>query len=202
MKKKCYKCNGNGYKDCYTCKGRRRNKCYTCHGKGFHGQKSEGRICKKCNGNRTVECKKCSGAGNKMCDKCHGSGYIKQNSSNSNSNKNNSNNSGGCFITTAVCQTIGKNDNCHELNTYRNFRDNWLSKTLEGQKKIETYYSIAPDIVHEINKRSDSSDIYRNLWENYLSQGLILLEEDKYNEALDLYENMLKHILIYLTNKN
>ena len=140
------------------------------------------------------QCFSCNGSGTKTyygdtpshsCNFCGGVGY-------------NAPESGGCFITTAVCSTIGKNDDCYELMTYRSFRDNWLSKTIKGREKIETYYSIAPKIVAEIDKKSNSSDIYKFLWDKYLSKGLILLENKRYVEAIALYENMLKYIIQYL----
>lgn len=43
-------------------------------------------------------------------------------------NTNQNDNSDGCFITTAVCDSFNKLDDCYELTMFRDFRDNWLKK--------------------------------------------------------------------------
>ena len=40
--------------------------------------------------------------------------------------KQSSSSSGGCFITTATLLSLGKDDNCRELNLFRNFRDTYV----------------------------------------------------------------------------
>lgn len=52
-----------------------------------------------------------------------------------------------CYITTAVCRSSGKADNCYELETLRSFRDNWLAFSDGGAELIREYYDIAPAIV-------------------------------------------------------
>lgn len=38
-----------------------------------------------------------------------------------------------CYITTAACTTLGKPDDCYELNCFRNYRDTYLLTTDEGE---------------------------------------------------------------------
>jgi len=64
---------------------------------------------------------------------------------------------GRCFITTATCETLGKPDNCYELNLFRDFRDNWLERQPDGKALIQEYYDVAPKIVNSINKRKDAN---------------------------------------------
>ena len=45
-----------------------------------------------------------------------------------------------CYITTAVCETFGKPDNCYELNLFRTFRDTYLASSTEGEAVIDEYY--------------------------------------------------------------
>ncbi len=75
---------------------------------------------------------------------------------------------GGCFITSAVCQSFGKPDDCYELTSFRSFRDNWLSKQEDGAGLIKEYYKIAPVIVKNIDSKSNSAEIYNNIWNSYL----------------------------------
>lgn len=100
----------------------------------------------------------------------------------------------GCFITSTVLYTLGKDDNCYELNIFRAFRDTWLKLQPDGKMLIEEYYTIAPLIVNEINKRKDKYLIYKVLWNQYLNKALHLLEEGKYNEAKKLYIEMIKKL--------
>lgn len=96
----------------------------------------------------------------------------------------------GCFITTAVCESFGKADNCYELSTLRSFRDDWLSQSPGGEELIEKYYQIAPKIVEEIDRRDDRKEIYLNIYERYLKPCLQFIENQQYEACRDLYRNM------------
>lgn len=95
-----------------------------------------------------------------------------------------------CYITTAVCDSFGKLDDCYELTMFRNFRDNWLIKQSDGKTLIEEYYNTAPDIVNKINSLDNKNEIYMNIWNEYLSCCLNYLENKKYNECKELYCRM------------
>lgn len=45
-------------------------------------------------------------------------------------------NSSGCYITTAVCGSFGKSDDCYELTMFRDFRDSWLRRQEDGKEII------------------------------------------------------------------
>lgn len=95
-----------------------------------------------------------------------------------------------CFITTAVCSSLGKADDCAELNTLRRFRDEWLSKTPQGQAKINEYYLFAPIIVEAIDRCADKDTVYRSIWEEHLSPCLHLIETGRPRQCAQAYENM------------
>ncbi len=96
-----------------------------------------------------------------------------------------------CFITTAVCSSLGLGDDCTELNTFRRFRDDWFAKTPEGRAKISEYYLFAPMIVRAIDQSENKEAVYRNIWENHLSPCLELIESDKPKECASKYEGMI-----------
>lgn len=96
----------------------------------------------------------------------------------------------GCFITTAVCQSFDKADDCYELTMFRYFRDNWLKNQPDGFSLIQKYYDIAPNIVNTINKKDNNSIIYRNIWNEYLVKCLNFIEKKQYNECKNLYKKM------------
>lgn len=93
-----------------------------------------------------------------------------------NAPRQNNNNNGGCFITTAVCESFNKPDDCFELTVFRNFRDNWLINQADGKNLIEEYYKIAPKIVEKINSLANSAEVYKNIWCDYLASCLKFIE--------------------------
>ena len=100
--------------------------------------------------------------------------------------------SGGCFITTAVCDTLGKPDDCYELTMFRDFRDNWMAVQADGEALIQEYYVIAPKIVSAINQLPNAKEIYQSIWDKslssclrYIEQGKMLACKEKYVEMVD-----------------
>jgi hypothetical protein len=95
-----------------------------------------------------------------------------------------------CFITTAVCQTMDKPDDCYELNAFRRFRDEYMSRTKQGKALIEEYYRIAPAIVAYLKLCTDYRQRYQQLWTNYLQPCLKSIEEGRYSECERTYTQM------------
>ena len=104
------------------------------------------------------------------------------------------NNGGGCFITTAVCGAFGKPDDCYELTTFRAFRDGWLIEQNDGRALIDEYYAIAPKIVEQIDRLSESAEIYKAVWKNYLSECLALIERGDYERCRQQYVAMVNEL--------
>lgn len=99
-----------------------------------------------------------------------------------------------CYITTAVCESFSKTDDCYELNLLRDYRDNYLKNEPEGELIIKEYYDVAPTIVKRINKKADSRKIYENIWSRYLSPCIQMIEENKNDECKELYIEMVRNL--------
>ena len=113
--------------------------------------------------------------------------------------ESNNQQSEGCFITTAVCDSFNKPDNCYELEMFRSFRDNWLSKQTDGKQLIEEYYTIAPKIVEKINSLANAKEIYQSIWDNYLKECLRYLEQKNTKSCKKVYIDMVNNLKkIYL----
>ncbi|MCL2049411.1 MAG: 50S ribosome-binding GTPase [Defluviitaleaceae bacterium] len=106
-----------------------------------------------------------------------------------------------CYITTAVCNSQNKADDCYELTTFRNYRDNYLLKEADGQSLIRQYYNQAPQIVANIDTRHDRDIIYSNIWKEYLSPCLTHIEENRYVECKELYIDMVNSLGAAYENK-
>lgn len=96
-----------------------------------------------------------------------------------------------CYITTAVCESLGKPDDCYELNLLREYRDTYLVHQPKGEALIQRYYDIAPTIVKRIEKEKNARKIYREIWKDYLLPCIKLIEEDKKEECQALYQEMM-----------
>ncbi|MCL2211261.1 MAG: formylglycine-generating enzyme family protein [Treponema sp.] len=101
---------------------------------------------------------------------------------------------GGCFITTAVCNNSNKPDDCYELTNFRKFRDEWLVNQSGGNELVEEYYRIAPTIVDNINKLPNKENIYKMIWQRYLSTCLRFIEGKQYNECMHEYIKMVQEL--------
>ncbi|MCD7765632.1 MAG: hypothetical protein LUH53_03825 [Lachnospiraceae bacterium] len=95
-----------------------------------------------------------------------------------------------CYITTAVCRTFGKPDDCYELTLLRNYRDTYLAESPGGEELIATYYDVAPSIVKHIDQQPDSADIYRGIWEKWLSPCIDMIESGQKEECREHYIDM------------
>lgn len=92
---------------------------------------------------------------------------------------------GLCFITTAVCNHRGLEDNCRELETLRKFRDKYLLKTAEGNALVQEYYKIAPEIAVKITHPHD----LQYAWEA-IQKCILLIESNENIEAIYEYKKM------------
>ncbi|MDD5941253.1 CFI-box-CTERM domain-containing protein [Fibrobacter sp.] len=110
----------------------------------------------------------------------------------SSSRSSRSSSSSSCFVTTAVCKTLKKGDDCEELQMMRNLRDSFVSSSADGEMLVLEYYRIGPMIVNQIDKCTDSDSIYADLWNRYLKQCCELQREHKFKDALDTYIEMVK----------
>lgn len=97
-----------------------------------------------------------------------------------------------CYITTAVCETFGKPDDCYELTLLRNYRDSYLQNQPDGEAVIREYYDVAPTIVKRINRQPDRKKIYRGIWDTYLSPCITMIENDEKESCKELYIEMVR----------
>ncbi|WP_167954624.1 CFI-box-CTERM domain-containing protein [Anaerosporobacter faecicola] len=95
-----------------------------------------------------------------------------------------------CFITTAVCESFGKPDDCEELQAFRKFRDQYLLVDEEGKKMVEVYYAIAPTIVQIINTYEERDRIYHQIWEQYLCSCFAYIKNKQYEQCRKQYMDM------------
>ena len=103
---------------------------------------------------------------------------------------------GGCFITTAVCQSFGKADDCYELNIFRGYRDKWLKAQQDGNDLIQEYYEIAPRITKAIDEKPDKQLIYVDIWKKHLQPCLEAIELDQNDLCRERYVAMVRELAV------
>lgn len=99
-----------------------------------------------------------------------------------------------CYVTTAVCETFGKPDNCYELELFRNYRDTYLMSRENGEAMIQEYYNLAPTIVKHINKKTDRKEIYADIWDTYLAPCMRMIENGENEACRELYVHMVRDL--------
>lgn len=99
-----------------------------------------------------------------------------------------------CYITTAICSSKNKPDDCYELETLRRYRDDYLLRTSEGRRLVEEYYDIAPAIVLALDLCPCSSEIYDWLYNKYLQPCVSLIGASRYEECKNLYIDMVNQL--------
>lgn len=99
-----------------------------------------------------------------------------------------------CYITTAVCETFHKPDDCYELTLLRDYRDGYLMEQPDGEQLIHEYYDVAPTIVKRINRRPDKKQIYSQIWNTYLQPCISMIEHQELEECRELYVKMVRNL--------
>lgn len=102
-----------------------------------------------------------------------------------------SNAGGGCYVTTAVCQTLGLADDCHTLQTLRKFRDEYLLKTNVGRAFVKEYYAAAPALCAKINARRDVKEYAADLYTRFILPALLSIEHGARERAFKIYRQMI-----------
>lgn len=93
-----------------------------------------------------------------------------------------------CFITTAICLSSGKSDDCYELELLREFRDTWLK--YNHPEDIIQYYKEAPIIVSKIAAMENAGRIWHDLNRDYIVPAVHAIEESAPELAYTIYKNL------------
>ena len=101
---------------------------------------------------------------------------------------------GFCFITSAVCETRNRPDDCAELMTLRAFRDGYMQEDPHRRALVEQYYAIAPIIVAYLNLCTDRRASYERIWKQYLCRCLEEIEARNYEGCEKRYTEMVRDL--------
>lgn len=95
-----------------------------------------------------------------------------------------------CFITTAVCEHLGKPDDCYELETLRKFRNDYMFQNSERWIDVYNYYCFAPKIVEVLATLADKNTIYARFNDTYIQPAIVAIENNDYEFAHKIYTRL------------
>lgn len=103
--------------------------------------------------------------------------------------EDNNKSSGGCFITTATVEHMGKDDDCEELTLLRKYRNYLAVKDSSFYDIVKEYYEIAPQVVSKIQESKNKDEILDNIYNDMVLPVTEMLKIGKIEEAKNHYLN-------------
>ena len=102
--------------------------------------------------------------------------------------------SGGCYITTALCDVLGFDDDCEVMEKLRMFRDGYLCKHNQYKDLLLEYDTVGRKIAYLISKDIDKTSLCSLLYTNYFRNIINKIDNGDSNEAIDIYSDMVKEL--------
>lgn len=99
-----------------------------------------------------------------------------------------------CYLTTAMCQVLGKNDDCFELESMRKLRDDFMAKDSKHLHCIQEYYDSAPAIVERLETSNKKNEIAITMQNSYILPISELFKHGKGDEAVQKYIDMVTYV--------
>ena len=95
-----------------------------------------------------------------------------------------------CFISTACVQAMGLPDDAAELVTLRQFRQNQLSGTSEGEAILAEYRKISKEILSWIQQQPNKQDLYQEIFDRLVVKSVELINEGQFEMATNHYRKV------------
>lgn len=92
-----------------------------------------------------------------------------------------------CFLTTACVFHKGLPDDCHELQTIRFLRENYMRGTANGEILLKEYDTAGPAILRSLREAANRKEILDHLYDQLVVPSVEKIESGKYQEAINYY---------------
>lgn len=100
---------------------------------------------------------------------------------------------GGCFITTAICDLLGKPDDCDELQALRRFRDRHVKPQHGGL--VAQYYALAPRILKRLKQDGGMEDALMGAYHRFMKPIHRMLSRGETHGVYVAYCSMVQHLM-------
>lgn len=97
---------------------------------------------------------------------------------------------GGCFLTTVVCDVLKKDDKDIVLETMRNFRNNVLQKNQQYFNILKDYDYIGPVLAYKFGQDENREEIAQRVYQGPLLTITSLINKKEYKQAIECYQSM------------
>ena len=108
-----------------------------------------------------------------------------------------SSSTGGCYLTTAMCNILGYEDNCRALDTLRSFRDSYMKKTPECLPLLEDYDLVGPKICEKLENDENKTRTAHIMLIEYITPAIICIKKNDYDNAIEIYKDMTLGLMDY-----
>lgn len=99
-----------------------------------------------------------------------------------------------CYLTTIVCEILGKKDKCRELQILRTFREEYLKSDKQYHDLLCEYDIVGPIIASSIRNSLKPKELADFLYETYIKETVKCIEEHKYLLAIEIYKYMVNEL--------
>ena len=101
----------------------------------------------------------------------------------------------GCYLTTVMCEVLGKDDKCTELETLRNFRDSYMKKDEKYTDILVDYDLIGPILSDKILDDENCENIAHSMKSYYIDDAIEAIREEQFEDAIDIYMDMTLNLM-------
>ncbi|SEF49248.1 hypothetical protein SAMN05421847_0127 [Halpernia humi] len=99
-----------------------------------------------------------------------------------------------CFLTSACVAHKGFADDCKELTTLRNLRENIMKPDINYKNLISEYEEIAPKMLLNINRASNKGEILDSIYENLVLPSVSMVEAGDNIKAIEHYRDFVEEM--------
>lgn len=107
------------------------------------------------------------------------------------------NESSGCYITTIVCDILGRSDDDCVLNNLRDFRDDVLQKDEQYYDILKCYDTVGPILAMSIYHDFQREEISKYLYDDVLRKISDQIKEGEVDKAVYNYQMMTLFLIAY-----
>lgn len=98
--------------------------------------------------------------------------------------------SGGCYLTTLMCDILGYEDDCEILNALRGFRDNYMKNDDNYKLLLDDYDIVGPEVCGYIEDDEENVAVANVMLYGFINPAIYYINIGDISNAIRVYENM------------
>ena len=101
------------------------------------------------------------------------------------------------YVVTAIFDKLGLSDDFECTDLLHNFRNNVLANDSKYDDILSEYDAIGPELAKRLKEDKDSEELCKKLLQVYLTRVFDYVKEEKYDEALEIYVEMVNLLKVF-----